>query len=162
MAESSSHNPSSPKITPKEELVTLDKPESPNPFLPIDQIEFIFEDIAFTTNNEVTLLYPLHPNSEYFWERGVLGRPSDTKICVSPQRRYGGEIGAKGNSKRVVFLLVHVDSKAPNLPHKLRRFPKAKSLELKVDFRRKQSSKHTSESKTKASKSKTGQSEKET
>ncbi|GKE78864.1 hypothetical protein Tco_1544984 [Tanacetum coccineum] len=68
MAESSSHNPSSPKITPKEELVTLDKPERPNHFLPADQIEFTFEKIAFTTNNEVALLYPSHPNSEYFRE----------------------------------------------------------------------------------------------
>ncbi|GKB61841.1 hypothetical protein Tco_0918027 [Tanacetum coccineum] len=40
MAKSSSHNPSSPEITPKEEPVTLDKPESPNPFLPVDQIKF--------------------------------------------------------------------------------------------------------------------------
>ncbi|GJT34149.1 reverse transcriptase domain-containing protein [Tanacetum coccineum] len=38
MAESSSHNPSSPEITPKEEPVTLDKPESPNPLLPTDQL----------------------------------------------------------------------------------------------------------------------------
>ncbi|GJU65868.1 hypothetical protein Tco_1247703 [Tanacetum coccineum] len=66
MAESSSRNPSSPKITPKEEPVTLDKPKSSNPFLPADQIEFTFEEIAFTTNNEVALLYPSHPNSEYF------------------------------------------------------------------------------------------------
>ncbi|GKF83107.1 hypothetical protein Tco_0244763, partial [Tanacetum coccineum] len=34
MAESSSHSPPSPEITPKEEPVTLDKPESPTPFLP--------------------------------------------------------------------------------------------------------------------------------
>nr|GEU83818.1 hypothetical protein [Tanacetum cinerariifolium] len=66
MAESSSHNPSLPKITPKEEPVTLDIPESPNPFLPADQIEFSFEEIAFTTNNEVALIYPSHPNSKYF------------------------------------------------------------------------------------------------
>ncbi|GJU06389.1 hypothetical protein Tco_1122819 [Tanacetum coccineum] len=66
MAESSSRNPSSPKITPKEEPVTLDKPKSSNPFLPADQIEFTFEEIAFTTNNEVALLYPSHPNSKYF------------------------------------------------------------------------------------------------
>ncbi|GKB93641.1 hypothetical protein Tco_0979778 [Tanacetum coccineum] len=65
MAESSSYNPSSPKITPKEEPATLDKPESLNPFLPIDQIEFTFKEIVFTTNNEVALLYPSHPNSEY-------------------------------------------------------------------------------------------------
>ncbi|GKE17419.1 hypothetical protein Tco_1424996 [Tanacetum coccineum] len=65
MAESS-HNPSSPKITPKEKPITLDRPESPNPFLPADQIEFSFDEIAFTTNNEVALLYPSHLNSEYF------------------------------------------------------------------------------------------------
>ncbi|GJT69588.1 hypothetical protein Tco_1028874 [Tanacetum coccineum] len=68
MADSSSHKPSSPEITPKEELVTLDKPKRSNPFLPADQVEFIFEEIAFTTNNEVALLYPSHLNSDYFRE----------------------------------------------------------------------------------------------
>ncbi|GJR01018.1 hypothetical protein Tco_0524002 [Tanacetum coccineum] len=66
MAESSSNNPSSPEITLKEEPVTLDKHESPNPFLPATQVEFTFEEIAFTTNNEVALLYPSHPNQAYF------------------------------------------------------------------------------------------------
>ncbi|GJZ23176.1 hypothetical protein Tco_0560635, partial [Tanacetum coccineum] len=66
MAESSSHNTSSPKITSKEEHVTLDKPESVNPFLPATQVEFTFEEIAFTTNNKVALLYPSHRNQEYF------------------------------------------------------------------------------------------------
>ncbi|GKB14395.1 hypothetical protein Tco_0848318 [Tanacetum coccineum] len=66
MAESSSQNPSSPEITPKEEPVTLDKPESPNPFLPASQVDFTFDEITFTTNNEVALLYPSHPNQEYF------------------------------------------------------------------------------------------------
>ncbi|GKB01196.1 retrovirus-related pol polyprotein from transposon TNT 1-94, partial [Tanacetum coccineum] len=31
-----------------------------------EKVEFTFEEIAFTTNNEVALLYPLHPNQEYF------------------------------------------------------------------------------------------------
>ncbi|GJX14878.1 hypothetical protein Tco_0206636 [Tanacetum coccineum] len=53
-------------IVDLEEPVTLDKPESPNPFLPVTQVEFTFEEIALTTNNEVLLLYPLHPNQEYF------------------------------------------------------------------------------------------------
>ncbi|GKA20484.1 hypothetical protein Tco_0700473 [Tanacetum coccineum] len=66
MAESSSHITSSPEITPKEEHVTLDKPESPNPFLPASQVEFSFDEIYLTTNNEVALLYPSHSNSEYF------------------------------------------------------------------------------------------------
>ncbi|GJZ40889.1 hypothetical protein Tco_0587775 [Tanacetum coccineum] len=37
MKESSSQSPSSPEITPKEEPVTLNKSESPNPFLPANQ-----------------------------------------------------------------------------------------------------------------------------
>ncbi|GKD55294.1 hypothetical protein Tco_1288681 [Tanacetum coccineum] len=68
MAKSSSQNPSSPQITPKEELVTLDKSESLNPFLPASQVEFSFDEITLITNNEVALLYPSHPNSEYFRE----------------------------------------------------------------------------------------------
>ncbi|GKE88746.1 hypothetical protein Tco_1566221, partial [Tanacetum coccineum] len=66
MVESSSQKISSPKITPKEEPVTLDKPESPNPFLPANQVDFTFDEITFTTNNEVALLYPSHPNQYYF------------------------------------------------------------------------------------------------
>nr|GEX22521.1 retrovirus-related Pol polyprotein from transposon TNT 1-94 [Tanacetum cinerariifolium] len=50
--ESFSQNPSSPEITPKEEPVTLDNPESLNPFLLADQVEFTFDEITFTTNNE--------------------------------------------------------------------------------------------------------------
>ncbi|GKC79007.1 hypothetical protein Tco_1129781, partial [Tanacetum coccineum] len=64
--ESSSHNLSSPEINPKEEPVTLDKPESPNHFLPASQVEFSFDEISLTTNNEVALLYPSHSNSKYF------------------------------------------------------------------------------------------------
>ncbi|GJW47193.1 hypothetical protein Tco_0078839 [Tanacetum coccineum] len=57
---------SSPDITPKEEPVTLDRPESPNLFLPATQVEFTFDEITFTTNNEVALIYPSHSNQEYF------------------------------------------------------------------------------------------------
>ncbi|GKD17704.1 hypothetical protein Tco_1206862 [Tanacetum coccineum] len=60
MAESSSHNPSSPKITPKEEPITLDKPESPNPFLPASQVEFSFNEISLTTNNEEDIIHKLN------------------------------------------------------------------------------------------------------
>ncbi|GKD49037.1 hypothetical protein Tco_1278013, partial [Tanacetum coccineum] len=55
-----------PDITPKEEAVTLDRPESPNLFLPATQVEYTFDEITFTTNNEVALIYPSHPNQEYF------------------------------------------------------------------------------------------------
>nr|GEV25124.1 hypothetical protein [Tanacetum cinerariifolium] len=66
MAESSSHNPLSPEITYKEEPVTLKKLESLNPFLPASEVEFSFDEISLTANNEVSLLYPSHSNSEYF------------------------------------------------------------------------------------------------
>ncbi|GJS95643.1 retrotransposon protein, putative, ty1-copia subclass [Tanacetum coccineum] len=56
MAESSSQKTSSPEIILKEEPVTLDKPESPNHFLPASQVDFTFDEITFTTNNEVALL----------------------------------------------------------------------------------------------------------
>ncbi|GKE82375.1 hypothetical protein Tco_1552375, partial [Tanacetum coccineum] len=66
MAEPSSQTPSSPNITPKEELDTQERPESPNPFLPADHVEFTFDEITFATNNDVSLLYLSHLNFEYF------------------------------------------------------------------------------------------------
>ncbi|GJU39372.1 hypothetical protein Tco_1192329 [Tanacetum coccineum] len=139
MAESSSHNPSSPKITPKEEPVTLDKPESPNPFLPADQVEFSFEEIALTTNNEVALLYPSHPKSDYF---AVV---SDFISKCGIRRHIG--ITTFRNALRAHYLphssmyvpppsitiMSMWTSKLQKLPYKLKRFPKEKSLELKVD-----------------------------
>ncbi|GKC76512.1 hypothetical protein Tco_1127286 [Tanacetum coccineum] len=32
----------------------------------LDQVEFTFDEITFSTNNEVPLLYPSHPKSKYF------------------------------------------------------------------------------------------------
>ncbi|GJU82521.1 hypothetical protein Tco_1284886 [Tanacetum coccineum] len=55
MEKSSSQNPSSPNLTPKQEHVTLNKPNSPNLFLPADQVEFTFDEMLFTTNNEESI-----------------------------------------------------------------------------------------------------------
>ncbi|GJT02599.1 hypothetical protein Tco_0823768 [Tanacetum coccineum] len=68
MAESSNptHILSPLELIPKEEPDTQDRPNSPNPFLLVDQVEFTFDEITFNTNNEVTLLYPSHSQSEYF------------------------------------------------------------------------------------------------
>ncbi|GJY74265.1 putative reverse transcriptase domain-containing protein [Tanacetum coccineum] len=92
MADSSSHKPSSPEITPKEEPVTLDKPKSPNPFLPADQVEFIFKEIAFTTNNEVALLYPLHPKSEYFREADLRKKMIDKYCLRNEMKKFEAEL----------------------------------------------------------------------
>ncbi|GJZ42504.1 reverse transcriptase domain-containing protein [Tanacetum coccineum] len=210
MVESSSQNPSSPEITPKEESITRDKPESPNPFLPATHVKFTFEEIAFTTNNEVALLYPSHPNQEYFkfatigYSGEIGAKGTLKKSCLTPRWRLlmgqiiqclGGKTGGldqisnkdaiilyclanevqvdyakliwedlihklnKKTRKKIVhypriisLLLEHMmpeydneeltinptqiclwTSKLKHPPHKLRRFPKAKSLELKVD-----------------------------
>ncbi|GJX10204.1 hypothetical protein Tco_0200063 [Tanacetum coccineum] len=71
MAESSTQIPSPPNVTPKEEPITLYRPKSPNPFLPIDQVAFNFDEMLFTTNNEVGRIYPDHPNS--YGVRGEIG-----------------------------------------------------------------------------------------
>ncbi|GJT59119.1 retrovirus-related pol polyprotein from transposon TNT 1-94, partial [Tanacetum coccineum] len=92
---------------------------------------------------------------------------------------YSGEIGAKGTLKKSFFPImrrllmsksfsvkvktdVPIDSKAPKPSLQTKEVPQGKKAGAKIGLRRKQSSKHTSESKTEASKSKTSQSEKET
>ncbi|GJZ25069.1 hypothetical protein Tco_0562528, partial [Tanacetum coccineum] len=64
--------------------------------------------------------------------------------------------------KAICNLDVPVDSKAPKPSSQTEEVPQGKKLGAKSRLGRKQSSKHTSESKTEASKSKTGQSEKDT
>ncbi|GJX08140.1 hypothetical protein Tco_0196072 [Tanacetum coccineum] len=64
--------------------------------------------------------------------------------------------------KAICNLDVPVDSKAPKPSSQTEEVPQGKKPGAKSGLRRKQSSKHTSESKTEASKSKIGQSEKET
>ncbi|GJU15452.1 hypothetical protein Tco_1143418, partial [Tanacetum coccineum] len=225
MVASSSHNPSLHKITPKEEHVTLDRPESPNPFLPADQIEFSFDEIALTTNNEVSLLYPLHPNSKYIKEvsdfiskcclKEAFTRAltqykeylcefwytaktlDDSKIWASTP--IGGIrgyicINTFRNALRAHYLphssmyvsppSITIVEATDGSNHSVfrweNRWPgsniqqgcqhlvlsgqwgKGKKPRAKSGLRRKQSSKHTSESNTEASKSKIGQSEKET
>ncbi|GJZ59997.1 hypothetical protein Tco_0615813 [Tanacetum coccineum] len=114
MAKSSSHNPSSPEITPKEEPVTLDKPKSLNPFLPADQIKFTFDEIAFTTKNEEAFTRAPTQYKEYHVNFGILQRPYMTprfSMYVSPPSitttrpwfatiGYNGEIEAKGTLKK--------------------------------------------------------------
>ncbi|GJY14367.1 hypothetical protein Tco_0384789 [Tanacetum coccineum] len=63
--------------------------------------------------------------------------------------------------KAICNLDVHVDSKAPKPSSQTEEVPQGKNPGAKSRLRKKQSSKHTSESKIKASKSKTGQSEKD-
>nr|GEU50374.1 hypothetical protein [Tanacetum cinerariifolium] len=203
MAESSSQNPSSPNLIPKEEPVTLDKPESPNPFLPAIQVEFTSEETAFTTNNKVALIYFSHPNQEYFKDvfdfiskcclkKAFIRAPNqykeylsefwytakvlpESKIWVStPTGEVRGDIGITtfrnalrelaftDHMKAICNLDVLVNSKAPKYSSSTEEFPQGKKPEARSGFRRKQSSKHTSESTTEASKSQTSHLKRET
>nr|GEV79430.1 hypothetical protein [Tanacetum cinerariifolium] len=201
MAELSSQKTSSPKMTPKEEHVTLDKPKSPNPFLPASRVDFTFDEITFITNNEVALLETM------FATIGYKGRLGQKKLSKSVAFLLGGllmaqimhclggktdgvdqisnkdatvlyclangvqvdyakiiwedlihKLNKKIKEKIVLdprFLSLLLEHMLPeyeneeltinltqmclwtpnpqNLPHKLRRSPKAKSLELRVD-----------------------------
>ncbi|GJS26632.1 retrovirus-related pol polyprotein from transposon TNT 1-94 [Tanacetum coccineum] len=44
----------------------LNEPTFKRLIVELDQVEFTFDEINFITNNEVVLLYPSHPKSEYF------------------------------------------------------------------------------------------------
>ncbi|GJS96346.1 hypothetical protein Tco_0645949 [Tanacetum coccineum] len=202
MAESSSHNLSSPEITPKEERVTLDKPESPNPFLPASQVEFSFDEISFTTNNETlddSKIWVSIPTSRIRRDIGYSGEikikgtlknsflpprvkvdyakliwddiiqkmnkktrekvvpyPSVHNWALKPNQTEGPP--STDHMKSICNLDMHVDSKAPKPSLQIEEVPQGKKPGAKSGLKRKQSSKHASESKIEASKSKTGQS----
>ncbi|GJS89812.1 hypothetical protein Tco_0772448 [Tanacetum coccineum] len=164
MAESSSQNPSSPEITPKEEPDTLDKPKSLNLILPASQVDFTFDEITFTTNNEVDyakiiwedLIHKLNKKTR----EKIVPYPSVHNLTLKPNQPE--EPLFTDHMKAIYNLDLPMDSKAPKPSSQTKEVPKGKKPGSKSGLRRKQSSKHTSESKTKASKSKTGQSEKDT
>ncbi|GJY81184.1 hypothetical protein Tco_0493935 [Tanacetum coccineum] len=185
MAESSSHNTSSPEITPKEEPVTLDKPESPNPFLPANQVEFTFEEIALPPTMKLHFYIPhtLTNNTlrmcsgrftKLIWEDLIHKLNKKTKEKIVPYPRfislllehkmpeYDNEELTINPTQAIYKLDVLVISKALKPSSQTKEVPQGKKPGAKSKFRRKQSSKHTSESQTEASKSKTGQSEIET
>ncbi|GJT63255.1 putative ribonuclease H-like domain-containing protein [Tanacetum coccineum] len=117
MAESSSQNPSSPNLTPKEEPVTLDKPNSPNLLLLADRVEFTFDEMLFTTNNEVARIHLDHPNQRVIireigitiFKNDIEAHYSNTYVdspslaVVRPwfaKIGYNREIGVKGTLKK--------------------------------------------------------------
>ncbi|GKB34176.1 hypothetical protein Tco_0879118 [Tanacetum coccineum] len=108
MAKSSSQNPSSPNLTPKEEHVTLDKPNSHNLFLPADQYT--------RKEQENSKIWVSTPTGGIISEIGIttfrnaIGAGySDTYVdspsfaIVRPwfaEIGYNGEIGVKGTLKK--------------------------------------------------------------
>ncbi|GJV58407.1 hypothetical protein Tco_1459412 [Tanacetum coccineum] len=185
MAESSSQNPSSPKITPKEEPDTQERPESPNPFLPVDQVKFTFDEITFSNNSEYTAktledskIWVSTPTggirgdidyAKLIWEDIIhkLNKKTRKKVVPCPRfisllleymmPEYDNEELTINPTQAICNLDVPVDSKALKPSSQTEEVPQGKKPGAKSGLRRKQSSKHTSESKTEASKSKTGQ-----
>ncbi|GJW60031.1 hypothetical protein Tco_0109366 [Tanacetum coccineum] len=99
-------------FTVLEEPVTLDKPESSNPFLPASQVDFTFDEITFTTNNEVALLgirgdigittFRNALRAKYL-PHSSMYVPSPSITIVRPWFAtigYRGEIKAKGTLKK--------------------------------------------------------------
>ncbi|GJX73547.1 hypothetical protein Tco_0312142 [Tanacetum coccineum] len=144
MAESSSQKTSSPEIIPKEEHVTLDKPESPNPFLPASQIiwEYLIPELNKKTKENIVPCLSVH------------------NLTLKPNQPE--EPPFTDHKKAICNLDVPVESKAPKPSSQTKEVPQVKNTRAKSGLRRKRSSKHTFESITEASKSQTGQSKKET
>ncbi|GJS08835.1 retrovirus-related pol polyprotein from transposon TNT 1-94 [Tanacetum coccineum] len=163
------------------------------------KVEFSFDEISFTTNNEVALINPSHSNSEYFeivsdfiskcclkeaFTRAptqcgktsgldqISNKDATILYCLANKVISVHNWALKPNQtegppftdhmKGICNLDVHVDSKAPKPSLQTEEVPQGKKPKAKSGLKRKQSLKHTSESKTEVSKSKTGQSEKET
>nr|GEZ18797.1 hypothetical protein [Tanacetum cinerariifolium] len=182
MEKPSSQNPSSIKITPKEEPDTHERPKSPNHFLPTDQVKFTFDEITLSTNNEVALLYPSYPNYEYFkivsnfiskccLKEAFTRAPNKyveylAEFCVhnwalKPNQLEGPPF--TNHMKAIYNIDVPVESQAPTTSLKIEmKVPQGKKPRTGSRLKRKQSSKHISESKTETSKSKIGQLDKET
>ncbi|GKA63134.1 retrovirus-related pol polyprotein from transposon TNT 1-94 [Tanacetum coccineum] len=177
--ESSSQNPSSPNLTPKEKPVTLNKPESPNPFLPAIQVqwgdwgkrnskkELSSSQVEVANGSDHSMLrekivpYPMlisllleHMEPKY----------DNKELTINPTQVFSvhnwilmpnqpKEPPFTNHMKAICNLDVPVDSKAPKYSSLTEEVPQGKKLGARSRLKRKQSSKHTPESTTKTSKS---------
>ncbi|GJW47890.1 hypothetical protein Tco_0079536 [Tanacetum coccineum] len=133
---------SSPDITPNEEPGTLNRPESPNLFLPASLVEFTFDEITFTTNNEVDyakiiwddLIHKLnkktrkkivpYPRFISFLLEHMAHEYENKELTINPTQVFSvhnwilkpnqpKEPPFTDHMKAICNLDVHVDSKAP-------------------------------------------------
>ncbi|GJR92472.1 hypothetical protein Tco_0264646 [Tanacetum coccineum] len=75
---------SPPDVILKEEPITLDKPKSPNPLLPADQVEFTFDEITFTPTMREAFIKALTQYVEYLVEFWYTAKTlEDSKVWVS-------------------------------------------------------------------------------
>ncbi|GJV23108.1 hypothetical protein Tco_1375803 [Tanacetum coccineum] len=217
MAESSSLKTSSHEITPKEEPVTLDKPESPNPFLrgvrgeigittfrntlraqylpylsgktgsldqisnkdviilyclangvQVDYAKIIWEDLIHKLNKKTREKIVPYPRFLSLLLEHMMPEYENEELTINPTQVFSVyNLTLKQNQpeeppftdhmKAICNLDVPVDSKAPKASSQTEEVPQGKKRGAKSGLKRKRSSKHTSESTTKASKSQAGQ-----
>ncbi|GJU46831.1 hypothetical protein Tco_1204097 [Tanacetum coccineum] len=123
------------------------------------------------SNKDATILYCLANGvkidcAKLIWEDIIhkLSKKTREKVfsvynwVLNPNQTEGPPF--TDHLKAIYNLDVHVDSKSPKPSLQTEEVPQGKNPGAKIGLRRKQSSKHIFKSKTKASKSKTGQSEK--
>ncbi|GJU22845.1 hypothetical protein Tco_1156187 [Tanacetum coccineum] len=123
----SSQNPLSPNLTPKEEPVTLDKPKSPNPFLPAIQVE-----VADGSDHSVLVDY-----AKIIWEDLIHKLNKKTREKIIPYPRFISlllkHMTPNYDNEELIINPTQMCLWTPTLPNtllQLKRFPKAKSLEL--------------------------------
>ncbi|GJV28546.1 putative reverse transcriptase domain-containing protein [Tanacetum coccineum] len=135
MAESSLHNQSSPKIIPKEEPVTLDKPESPNPFLPATQIpEYDNEEITINPTQVLSVqnstLNPNQPEEPPFTTHMkaickldvhvVSKAPKPSSQTEEAQQAAGGPTSLGATSKEGAHPQLSSGTRADNISKKIK------------------------------------------
>ncbi|GJY41087.1 retrovirus-related pol polyprotein from transposon TNT 1-94 [Tanacetum coccineum] len=143
------------------------------PRIKVDYARLIWEDIIHKLSKKTREKVVPYPRFISLLLKYMMPEYDNEELTINPTQVFNVHNWAlKPNQnegppftdqmKAICNLDVPMDSKAPKPSSKTEEVPQGKKLGAKSGPRRKQSSKHTSESKTEASKSKTGQSETET
>ncbi|GJX38211.1 hypothetical protein Tco_0251514 [Tanacetum coccineum] len=139
----------------------------------VDYAKLIWEDIIQKMNKKTREKVFPYPKFISLLLEYIMPEYDNEELTINPTQVFSVHNWAlkpnqtKGppftdHMKAICNLDVPMDSKAPKPSSQTEEVPRDKKPKAKGGLRRKQSSKHTSESKTKASKSKIGQSEKDT
>ncbi|GKA26078.1 retrovirus-related pol polyprotein from transposon TNT 1-94, partial [Tanacetum coccineum] len=125
------------------------KKSCPPPRVKIDYARLIWEDIIHKLSKKTKEKFVPYPRFISLLLEYMMHEYDNEELTINP-------------TQAIYNLDVPVDSKAPKPSSQTEEVPQGKKHGAKSRLKRKQSSKHTSESKTEASKSKTGQLEKAT
>ncbi|GKD55782.1 hypothetical protein Tco_1289169 [Tanacetum coccineum] len=130
----------------------------------VDYAKIIWEDLIHKLNKKTREKIVPYPRFLSLILKHMMPEYENEELTIDPTQVFSvHNLTLKPNQpEEPPFTDVPVDSKAPKPSSQTEEVPQGKKPGAKNGLRRKQSSKHTSESKTEASKSKIGQSEKDT